>query len=162
MIKRSKLFGNKTRVTFCLPADDPVGVVSVVGTFNGWEPGQHELKARRDGTRTISVRLDPGTYSFRYRLQNDGSRRDTINLTGHKWSTPPADCKYKVVRAGRNITRKIIDGIQVNLKSGDKSTYKVTITAEGNDDQCALEFRANSAANFLKLDYAIFTVANTA
>jgi 1,4-alpha-glucan branching enzyme len=71
MIKRSKLFGNKTRVTFCLPADDPVGVVSVVGTFNGWEPGQHELKARRDGTRTISVRLDPGTYSFRY-LASDG------------------------------------------------------------------------------------------
>ena len=25
-----------------------------------------ELKVRRDGTRTISVRLDPGTYSFRY------------------------------------------------------------------------------------------------
>ncbi|HEU4346385.1 MAG TPA: isoamylase early set domain-containing protein [Actinoplanes sp.] len=66
MIKRSKLFGNKTRVTFCLPADKPAGPVSVVGTFNGWVPGLHELKTRRDGTRTISVQLAPGSYQFRY------------------------------------------------------------------------------------------------
>ena len=71
MIKRSKLFGNKTRVTFCLPDDQPPGPVSVVGTFNGWEPGQHELKSRRDGTRTVTVRLDPGEYRFRY-LASDG------------------------------------------------------------------------------------------
>jgi 1,4-alpha-glucan branching enzyme len=66
VIKRSKLFGNKTRVTFCIPADQPAGPVSVVGTFNDWRPGEHELKVRRDGTRTISVQLAPGHYSFRY------------------------------------------------------------------------------------------------
>lgn len=66
MIKRSRLFGNKTRVTFCLPGDQPVGTVSVVGTFNGWVPGEHELKPRRDGTRTVSVPLGPGNYAFRY------------------------------------------------------------------------------------------------
>ena len=71
MIKRSKLFGNKTRVTFCLPDDHPPGPVSVVGSFNGWEPGRHELKPRRDGTRTVTVRLDPGEYRFRY-LASDG------------------------------------------------------------------------------------------
>jgi 1,4-alpha-glucan branching enzyme len=71
MIKKSRLFGNKTRVTFCLPADVPPGPVSVVGTFNGWEPGTHELKPRRDGTRTVSVPLPPGRYSFRY-LATDG------------------------------------------------------------------------------------------
>jgi 1,4-alpha-glucan branching enzyme len=71
LIKKSKLFGNKTRVTFCLPPGAPDGPVSVVGTFNGWEPGQHELKPRRDGTRTISVPLPPGRYSFRY-LASDG------------------------------------------------------------------------------------------
>ena len=71
MIKRSKLFGNKTRVTFCLPADAPAGPVSVVGTFNDWEPGLHELKSRRDGTRTVTLRLDPGEYRFRY-LASDG------------------------------------------------------------------------------------------
>ena len=71
MIKRSKLFGNKTRVTFCLPADEPVGRVSVVGDFNDWQPGRHEMQVRRNGTRTVSVPLGPGRYSFRY-LATDG------------------------------------------------------------------------------------------
>ncbi|GIM90476.1 isoamylase early set domain-containing protein [Paractinoplanes toevensis] len=71
MIKKSRLFGNKTRVTFCLPSDVPAGRVSVVGTFNSWEPGAHELKPRRDGTRTVSVPLAPGHYEFRY-LASDG------------------------------------------------------------------------------------------
>jgi 1,4-alpha-glucan branching enzyme len=71
MIKRSRLFGDKTRVTFCLPKDAPDGVVSVVGTFNDWEPGRHELKARRNGERTVTVQLGPGRHSFRY-LASDG------------------------------------------------------------------------------------------
>ncbi|WP_435205997.1 isoamylase early set domain-containing protein [Micromonospora sp. bgisy143] len=66
MIKRNKLFGSQTRVTFCLPPDAPPGPVSVVGSFNDWEPGRHELVARRDGTRTVTVRLGPGEYRFRY------------------------------------------------------------------------------------------------
>jgi 1,4-alpha-glucan branching enzyme len=71
MIKTSKLFGTKTRVTFSLPADEPAGIVSVVGDFNNWEPGKHELQVRRNGTRTVSVPLEPGTYKFRY-LATDG------------------------------------------------------------------------------------------
>jgi hypothetical protein len=66
VIKRNRLFGNQTRVTFCLPRDSPPGPVSVVGCFNEWEPGRHELVARRDGTRTVTVRLGPGEYRFRY------------------------------------------------------------------------------------------------
>ena len=66
MIKRSRLFGVKTRVTFCLPADQPYGDVSVVGTFNDWTPGTHRLVKRSDGTRTISVTLPPGEHRFRY------------------------------------------------------------------------------------------------
>ena len=71
MIKRSKLFGNKTRVTFSLPADSPAGTVSVVGDFNDWQPGRHEMQARKNGTRTVSVPLEPGNYKFRY-LATDG------------------------------------------------------------------------------------------
>ena len=81
MIKRSRLFGNKTRVTFCLPADEPDGQVSVVGTFNGWEPGRHELMPRRDGTRTVSVTLAPGRYSFRY-LASNGVWLDDYHADG--------------------------------------------------------------------------------
>ncbi|MEV6342222.1 isoamylase early set domain-containing protein [Actinoplanes sp. NPDC051851] len=66
MIKKSRLFGNKTRVTFSVPADAADGTVSVVGTFNDWEPGRHELQPRRNGTRSVSVPLDPGRYEFRY------------------------------------------------------------------------------------------------
>jgi 1,4-alpha-glucan branching enzyme len=66
MIKRSRLFGSKTRVTFSLPGDRPAGVVSVVGSFNDWTPGRHELVARRNGTRTVSVTLPPGEHRFRY------------------------------------------------------------------------------------------------
>ena len=81
MIKRSKLFGNKTRVTFCLPADQPPGHVSVVGTFNDWQPGRHELKPRRDGTRTVSVPLPPGDHRFRY-LASDGIWLDDEHADG--------------------------------------------------------------------------------
>jgi 1,4-alpha-glucan branching enzyme len=71
MIKRSRLFGAKTRVTFTLPADEPVGEVSVVGTFNDWTPGRHQLIARRNGTRSVSVTLAPGEYRFRYLATGD-------------------------------------------------------------------------------------------
>ncbi|MGN9845685.1 isoamylase early set domain-containing protein [Nonomuraea sp. H19] len=66
MLKRARLFGNKTRVTFSMPVQQPLGVVSVVGDFNGWEPGKHELVPRRNGTRTISVILPTGVHRFRY------------------------------------------------------------------------------------------------
>ncbi|MFY1627405.1 isoamylase early set domain-containing protein [Micromonospora sp. WMMD723] len=66
MIKRTRLFGTQTRVTFCLPRDTPPGTVSVVGCFNDWQPGRHELVPRRDGTRTVTVRLGPGEHRFRY------------------------------------------------------------------------------------------------
>jgi hypothetical protein len=66
MIKRARLFGVKTRVTFALPADQPAGDVSVVGSFNDWTPGIHRLVARRKGHRSVSVTLPPGEHRFRY------------------------------------------------------------------------------------------------
>ncbi|ETK34195.1 isoamylase early set domain-containing protein [Microbispora sp. ATCC PTA-5024] len=66
MLKRSRLFGQKTRVTFALPADRPEGVVSVVGDFNDWRPGHHELLRRRSGIRSVSIILPPGAHRFRY------------------------------------------------------------------------------------------------
>jgi hypothetical protein len=71
MIKRSRLFGAKTRVTFTLPADEPDGDVSVVGTFNDWTPGLHPLVVRRNGTRSVSVVLPAGEHRFRYLATGD-------------------------------------------------------------------------------------------
>ncbi|MEV0394102.1 isoamylase early set domain-containing protein [Polymorphospora rubra] len=86
MIKRSRLFGNKTRVTFCLPKDAPNGAVSVVGCFNDWEPGRHELVLRRNGIRTVTVNLRPGDYHFRYLASGgvwlDDDQADLVDQQG--------------------------------------------------------------------------------
>ncbi|WP_344416650.1 isoamylase early set domain-containing protein [Pseudonocardia ailaonensis] len=58
-------------MTFSLPGHEPAGPVSVVGEFNSWEPGRHELVRRRNGTRSISIVLPPGEHRFRY-LATDG------------------------------------------------------------------------------------------
>lgn len=55
------------KVTFSLPADSPAGRVSVLGTFNDWTPGTHELKKRAGGVRSTSVTVPAGTtVCFRY------------------------------------------------------------------------------------------------
>ncbi|MFJ4776004.1 isoamylase early set domain-containing protein [Streptomyces sp. NPDC088762] len=61
-----------TEITFVIPADTPPGPVSVVGDFNDWRPGAHELRAREDGTRAVTVAL-PGrsTHAFRYLAAGD-------------------------------------------------------------------------------------------
>lgn len=66
MLRRSRLRNGKTRVTFSLPADEPAGVVSVVGDFNEWRPGRHVLEGRSGRTRSVAVDLAPGTHLFRY------------------------------------------------------------------------------------------------
>lgn len=82
MIRRSRLFGAKTRVTFSLSADAPSGVVSVVGSFNDWTPGRHELVPRRDGSRSVSVTLPAGEHRFRY-LATDGVWFDDHGADAH-------------------------------------------------------------------------------
>ena len=74
MIKQSpdRASGGR-RITFVLPADRPAGRVSVVGTFNDWTPGAHELRKRSNGTRSVTVTVDAGeTICFRY-LGESGS-----------------------------------------------------------------------------------------
>ena len=55
------------RVTFALPADDPGGAVSVVGSFNDWNPHAHPLRRRANRTRSAAVTVQAGsTLHFRY------------------------------------------------------------------------------------------------
>ncbi len=59
--------GDELHLTFVLPQDEPVGRVSVVGDFNDWTPGVHTLVRRRNGTRSVKVKVAPGAaYRFRY------------------------------------------------------------------------------------------------
>lgn len=59
------------RVTFSLPAGEPVGPVSVVGDFNGWDPFANPLRARRNGTRSSVVKVQGGS-TLRFRYLADG------------------------------------------------------------------------------------------
>jgi hypothetical protein len=55
------------RVTFALPADKPSGAVSVVGSFNDWNPFAHPLRLRANQTRSAAVTVPVGsTLHFRY------------------------------------------------------------------------------------------------
>ncbi len=68
MIKVAKLSRAGTvRVTFVLPAAEPVGAVSVVGDFNDWDPYAHPLRKRGNGARSAAVDVPVGaTVHFRY------------------------------------------------------------------------------------------------
>jgi hypothetical protein len=60
------------KVTFALPLHLSAGRCSVVGDFNDWRPGRHELRRRTNGTRSASVTVPRGTrLRFRY-LAEDG------------------------------------------------------------------------------------------
>lgn len=82
MIRRQSR-GEHVRITFVLPDSAPRGRVSVVGDFNGWEPGRHTLVRRTNGTRTIAVALPPGSVQrFRY-LAEDGQWFDDPDADQH-------------------------------------------------------------------------------
>ena len=67
MIRTSRGRNDAVKVTFVLPVDEPDGRVSVVGDFNGWRPGSHELRKRTNGTRSASIEVAAGTtLRFRY------------------------------------------------------------------------------------------------
>jgi hypothetical protein len=68
VIKTSKPGRDGTvRVTFALPSDEPAGAVSVVGSFNDWNPYTHPLRRRANRTRSAAVTVQAGTtLHFRY------------------------------------------------------------------------------------------------
>jgi hypothetical protein len=68
LIKTSKPARDGTvRVTFALPVDEPGGDVSVVGSFNDWDPFAHPLRPRANNTRSAAVTVKSGsTLHFRY------------------------------------------------------------------------------------------------
>jgi 1,4-alpha-glucan branching enzyme len=75
MLKIDRERTGDVRVTFVLRTDEPSGRVSVVGDFNEWEPGAHELRPRNNGTRSVSVTVPDGT-PVRFRYLGEGGQWD--------------------------------------------------------------------------------------
>ena len=72
MIRMSRT-ADRVKITFALPLEGPAGRCSVVGDFNEWIPGSHELRKRANGTRSATVTVPRGTrLRFRY-LGEDGN-----------------------------------------------------------------------------------------
>ena len=88
MLRMDQARGGCVRLTFVLPAADPAGRVSVVGDFNSWLPGAHELKRRSNGTRSLAVTVPVGT-SLRFRYLAEGDQ--WINETEHPDVTQVGD-----------------------------------------------------------------------
>ena len=73
MIRMSRS-ADRVKVTFALPLESSAGRCSVVGDFNEWIPGSHELRKRANGTRSATVTVPRGTrLRFRY-LGDRGGR----------------------------------------------------------------------------------------
>jgi 1,4-alpha-glucan branching enzyme len=59
------------KVTFALPLDQTASGCSVVGNFNEWQPGTHQMRLRTNATRSASVTVPRGTsIRFRYLAEN--------------------------------------------------------------------------------------------
>lgn len=80
MIQRRKR-ADAVRLTFSLPSTDVDAPVSVVGDFNDWTPGAHELRPRSNGRHSVAVDVRPGA-PVRFRYLADG---------GHWFDDPDAD-----------------------------------------------------------------------
>lgn len=95
-------------VTFSLtPCGGDVHGVSVVGEFNGWDPGATPMHPE-NGAHVATVELRPGRYRFRYLTEdgqwfNDGAAHDyevndhggldsvadlTMPIRGETWEGP--------------------------------------------------------------------------
>ncbi|MDA8371489.1 MAG: isoamylase early set domain-containing protein [Nocardiopsaceae bacterium] len=72
MIKRGKpTKDGQVKVTFTLPAQEPQGPVSLVGSFNSWEPSAHPLKPRSNGLRSAVVTV-PASSTLHFRYLGEG------------------------------------------------------------------------------------------
>ncbi|MEV8632361.1 isoamylase early set domain-containing protein [Streptosporangium sp. NPDC051023] len=72
MIKRGKPTKNgKVKLTFTVPFERPVGGVSLVGDFNGWDPYAHPMERKENGTYQVTLTI-PSQQAIRFRYLADG------------------------------------------------------------------------------------------
>ncbi|MFJ2031702.1 isoamylase early set domain-containing protein [Streptosporangium sp. NPDC087985] len=72
MIKRGKPTKNgQVKITFTVPAEQPLRGISVVGDFNNWDPYAHPMQRKDNGTYQVSLTV-PSQQPIRFRYLADG------------------------------------------------------------------------------------------
>ena len=72
VLKRQSCDADRSlKVTFVLPAEEPSRPVSVLGSFNGWNPMVYPLKRRSNGTRSVTVEVPAGNL-FEFKCLAEG------------------------------------------------------------------------------------------
>jgi len=66
MLTKGKLTRGKAKVTFSMPALEGVNALYLVGDFNNWSIQENPMERGADGSWSVTVALEPGSYNFRY------------------------------------------------------------------------------------------------
>jgi 1,4-alpha-glucan branching enzyme len=79
MSKAPRRLSSKKTVSFEY-FDPAARIVTVAGDFNGWDPRAKPLKRDAGGLWTGSVRLEPGTYHYKFVVNGEKWEEDPLNL----------------------------------------------------------------------------------
>ncbi len=81
--KKAAANSKKVAVTFEMPAETASSSLCVVGDFNNWDQHATAMKRLKGGGWSTTLRLDAGTYRFRYLAD------------GANWQNDPAADAYE-------------------------------------------------------------------
>jgi 1,4-alpha-glucan branching enzyme len=79
MSKAPRRLSSKKTVSFEY-FDPAARIVTVAGDFNGWDPRAKPLKRDAGGLWTVSVRLEPGIYRYKFVVNGEQWEEDPLNL----------------------------------------------------------------------------------
>jgi len=78
---------NKKRIVFQVTAETGADVY-LAGTFNDWKPEDKKLNEKDDGIYTCALMLSPGTYEYKFRINNTWAiDQDNPNFTRNDLGT---------------------------------------------------------------------------
>lgn len=60
--------------------DPSARVVTLVGDFNRWDPNLKPLKRDAGGLWKVTIRLEPGTYQYKFVVNGERWEEDPLNL----------------------------------------------------------------------------------
>ena len=138
----------RATVEFRLPPEAGAQQAWLCGEFNDWDHDSHPLQRQDDGSLTVTLELDPGSYRFRYYLgdgewENDWSAdayvdnehggQDSLVVVPPGASTPPrvmgetteaAAAPAKKTAAKKKAAAKRADGTVKKTAAKKKSAAK--------------------------------------